>query len=274
MEEATAAFELADRLGAVYLVREQVPPEFAGDYDHNLYMLAAAYRYDGRLAAAERLLATAFAWPSTSARQTLAKAAWPEFLVARGRPLEAEAAALVLAADPTPLGRAIGHVAMGEAWLAAGEVRPAVDAANAALRELPAAPGGPAALVALALETLQGQLLLRSGQLEQGRAMLDEVARRVRELPGPDAWASSLFALEAIARVAREVEDWDFAGFMARQLIAHDPQYGGAQYALGLVAEHNGDAGAARAAFAVAARRWARADPDLPELEAIRRRGR
>ena len=274
MEEATAAFELSDRLGAAFLLREQVPPEYAGDYDHNLYMLASIYRYRGRLADAERLLATAFAWPTRSARQTLAKGAWPEFLVARGRPLEAEAAARVLLGHATPLGRAVGQVATGYAWLAAGEVRPAVEAANAALREFAAAPSDAAALVALALETLQGELLMRSGQREQGRAILDEVARRVRELPGPDAWAPSLFALEALARGAREVEDWDFAGFMARQLIAHDPRYGGAHYALALVAEHNGDEAAARAAFAMAEQSWAGADSDLPELAAIRRRGR
>jgi tetratricopeptide (TPR) repeat protein len=272
MEEATVAFESADRLGAAYLAREQVPPEYAGDYDHNLYMLAAAYRYRGRLDDAERLLAAAFAWPSTSTQQTLAKGAWPEFLVARGRPLEAEAAARVLLAGPTPLGRAVGQVAAGYAWLAAGEVRLAVEAANAALKELGASPGDAAALVALALETLQGELLLRSGQREQGRAMLDEVARRVRELPGPDAWAPALFALDAIGRVAREVGDWDFAGFIARQLIGQDSRYAGAHYALGLVAEHNGDDPAARAAFARAEQLWTGADADLPELVAIRRR--
>jgi hypothetical protein len=78
--------------------------------------------------------------------------------------------------------------------------------------------------------------------------------------------------MEAIGRIARDVGDWDFAGFVARQMLAQDPRYAGTHYALGLVAEHNGDLPAARAAFAMAARAWGAADRDLPELAEMRRR--
>jgi hypothetical protein len=87
----------------------------------------------------------------------------------------------------------------------------------------------------------------------------------VRALPGPDAWTQALFTLDAIARAAREVGDWDFAGWAARQMLDHDPHYAGTHLALGLVAGHNGDAAAARAEFALAKEYWKHADPDLPE---------
>ena len=55
-------------------------------------------------------------------------------------------------------------------------------------------------------------------------------------------------------------------------MLAHDPAYAGTHYALGLVAERDGDQAAARAEFALAQKAWSQADPDLPELADIRKR--
>lgn len=273
IEDALRAVESADRLESAYFQAEQTPPEHEWHYEHNLDLLGATYRYLGRMREAEAALKRAFAVPSSLLVQMLEKREWPAFLVSRGRTAEAEAAARVLIADASSLVRAAGHVAAGQAMLAAGRTQAAANEASAALRELGGAPRE-ATLVARALEALQGELLLRTGQWEKGRAMLDEVARRVREDREPDNWAQALFMLEAIAKAAREVGDWDFAGFAARQMLAHDPSSGSTHYALGLVAEHNGDVRAAQAEFALVRKYWANADPDLPELRAVQRKGR
>jgi Tfp pilus assembly protein PilF len=68
------------------------------------------------------------------------------------------------------------------------------------------------------------------------------------------------------------VGDWELAGRMARQMLEHDPHYAGSHYAMGLVAEAAEDKAAAAAAFKEAARLWAKADPDLPELAELRRK--
>ena len=60
---------------------------------------------------------------------------------------------------------------------------------------------------------------------------------------------------------------------MAKQLIDHDPSYAGSHYALALVAEHDGDAAAAKTEFALATKHWAKADPDLPELSEAQKEG-
>ena len=51
-----------------------------------------------------------------------------------------------------------------------------------------------------------------------------------------------------------------------------DARYAGAHYALGLVAEHNGDTRTAQTEFALAEKAWSKADPDLAELRDIRSR--
>ena len=123
--------------------------------------------------------------------------------------------------------------------------------------------------MAAALQQLQGEFLLRTGQAAKGQAALRQVASDVRAAPGPDAWVQALFTLEAIARAARETGDWEFAAWTARQMFEHDPNYAGTHYALGLVAQHNGDSAAMRAEFAQARRLWSRADPGLPELHTL-----
>jgi hypothetical protein len=113
---------------------------------------------------------------------------------------------------------------------------------------------------------------LRTAVREKGRAALDEVAKRVRSAPGPDNWSQALFTLEAMARAARAVGDWELAGRMARQMVEHDPAYPGGHYALGLVAEREGDAATARSEFSLASKGWAKADANLPELAEIKRK--
>ena len=81
-----------------------------------------------------------------------------------------------------------------------------------------------------------------------------------------------LFALEAIARAARQAGDWDLAERAARRMLEHDPAYAGTQYAWALVTDRRGDRDAARSALTLAQTYWSRADPDLPELADVRTR--
>jgi tetratricopeptide (TPR) repeat protein len=263
IDEAIAEFSAADALESVYLAAEKVPAEYDWHYQHNLDLLATSYQYVGRMAKAEALFKASFAMASPLVVQEFNKREWPLFLIARGRAREALDAAGRMAAHRSPVVSATGHIAAGHARLALGEFKQAADEANAALRALRGAEGG--ALAADALKALQGEFFLRTGQTAKGRPMLEEVARHVRAAPGPDAWTQALFTLEAIARAAREVGDWDFAAWAARQMLEHDPNYAGTHYALALVAEHKGDAAAARAARALVAKHWKDADPGLVE---------
>lgn len=268
IEEAIAEFSAADTLGSDYLTREQIPVEYDWHYQHNLDLLGTSYQYVGRMAKAEVPLKASFAISSSLLVQEFNKREWPAFLLSRGRVQESLEAANVLAAHRSPVVSAIGHVAAGHARLAMGDYKAASEEANAALRLIRGAEGG--GLVAVPLQALQGEFLLRTGQTEKGRPMLEDVARKVRAAAGPDAWTQALFTLEAIARAARDSGAWDVAGWAARQMLDHDPHYAGTHLALGLVAQHNGDPAAARSAFELVREYWKNADRDLPEWNAIK----
>jgi tetratricopeptide (TPR) repeat protein len=205
--------------------------------------------------------------------------AWPGFLLATGRPKEALAAANELSAGRWQTGRAVGHALAAKALLALGrvdEARKEMDVARAELDKAPVTSGYPGSSRTFAepyVDAARGELLLRTGARDEGRALLKEVQARIRAVPGPDAWMEALFRLEDIARVAREVGDWDLAEYTAEQMREHDAAYAGTHYALGLVAEHEGNRAAAQKAFAEAVRLWAKADSDLPELREARARG-
>lgn len=268
--EAIAAFESADRLHREYSKREQIAAEYDWHFEHNLGLLATALQYTGQMKRAEALFKAAFALPTGLLVQAYNKRDWPMFLRGRGRLKEAEAAARELVAHPNAVVQATGHIELGLVALAANQYAAAGAASNTALRLLRTAPGGP--IAANALLALQGEFHLRTAARDKGRATLEEVARRLRAAPGPDAWSQALFSLEGMARTAREVGDWELAGRLARQLIEHDPGYAGGHYAAGLAAEHTGDAAAAAAAFAQSLKLWARADADLPEMTELRRK--
>jgi tetratricopeptide (TPR) repeat protein len=272
IDAAIAAFEAADRAASAYFRIERVPPEYDWHYEHNLDLLGSSYRYVGRMTDAARVLQRAFELPSILLVQMYNKRTWPDFLIARGRADDALAASRTLIAHPVTLVRAIGHIEAGRASLAAGRFDAAAAESNVALRELRAAADGQA-LVAPALQQLQGEFFVRTGQREKGRAMLEELAVRLRALPGPDNWVQALFTLESIAQSARAGGEWPLAQWAAEQMVAHDPGYAGSHFALALAADHAGDRGRAAAAFTAAAERWRRADADLPELSQARREG-
>src|SRR4029079_8078910 len=168
--------------------------------------------YAGQMQKAEELLKRSFGIDSSLLVQAFNKRVWPMFLIARGRAQEALAAAGTLAAHPSPVVSAAGHVAAGHARLALGQFQAAADEANAALHAIRGAEGG--GLVAVPLQALQGEFFLRTNQRDKGRAMLQEVVKKARALPGPDAWAATLFTIEAVARAAREVADWELAAWV------------------------------------------------------------
>ena len=171
--------------------------------------------------------------------------------------------------------RAMGHVALAQVALGEGridEARAEAARARQAADEVEAGPWSSRNTLLPYLDLIDGSLQLRSGEGAAGRTLLMDVERRLRALPGPDAWMQALFVLESVARTAREAGDWDLAEFTARQMLEHDGAYAGAHYALGLVAEHRGDEAAALRFFAEAERYWASADRDLPELTRVRKR--
>jgi tetratricopeptide (TPR) repeat protein len=266
--EAIARFEAADKAQREYLAREKIPAELDWHHAHNLELLAASYQYIGQLRKAEGLLKQAFNLPTSLLVQAVNKREYPAFLVSRNRLDEAVAAAKTLIAHPHPVVQAAGHIETGFALLAMNRFADGANASNLALRALKAAPDGQA-LAVIPLEALQGEFRLRTAQRDRGREMMESAAMKWRRLPGPDAWTQSLFRLEALARAARQVGDWPFAARMSQLMLEHDPNYAGTHYALGLVAQHDGNVEAARRAFALAAKGWANADRDLAELKTM-----
>jgi len=261
IDEAIAEFSAADALETAYFTAEKIPVEYDWHYQHNLDLLATSYQYVGQMRKAEELFRRSFAIPSSLAVQEFNKREWPVFLLARGRPQEALLAAGTMAAHPSPIVSAAGHVEAGYARLALGQFKEAADEGNQALRLMRGTEG--AGIVADALQAFQGEFLLRTRKPSQGRPMLEAVVRKLRARPGPDAWAQALFTIEAIAGAAREVGEWDLAAWTARQLLEHDPNYAGSHLALALVAEHAGDTATARAERTLVATYWKNADPDV-----------
>jgi len=269
--EAIAEFEAADRLHREYFKRDGVAPEYDWHFQHNLDLLATSHQYLGQIAKAGALFKESFDLPANLVVQVYNKRAWPSFLRGRGRLDEALAAAKHLGAHLHPLAQAAGHIEEGATLVAMGRWGDAANASNTALRLLRAGVEG-GSIAAPALLGLQGEIALRTADREKGRRVLLETASRWRAVPGPDGWVQALFALEAMARTARQVGDWQLAGQLAQQMREHDAAYAGTHYALALVAERESDVQTARAEFTAAAKGWSQADANLPELVESRKK--
>ena len=268
-EQAIAEFERADELEDNYYRSENIPARLDWHHIHNLSLLAMCHETLGQMNSAEKLFREAFALPVYNDLAEFNRREWPEFLLSRGRYDEALAAAQELANGQWPMGRFAGHTAAGRTLLRLNRVDEARSELSLAEQELEHVPSSVAAKLPDA-GLLNAEILLRQGRTEKSDPLFREIEKKVRAVPGPDAWSQALFQLDSIAAGARDAGDWDLAEFTARQIIDHDPSYAGGYYALGLAIAHRGADAAAREQFAQAARRWFKADSEIPELVQLR----
>ena len=272
LDEAIAAFTRTYDLETAYYAAEKIPPALDWHHVHNLDLLATSYEHKGQMRKAESLLREAVALKPITEYQEYNQKSLAVFLLGRQRWREALAAAQILTRAKGAGTRVVGYAFSGHAYLGLRDKQAASRALAAAERELNAVPvvvGGVAvsrAIVAPYVDALRAEILLRNGKLDEGGALMKDVQSRLRAQPGPDAWTQALFRLEAFARVARDVGDWELADFMARQMIDHDAAYGGSHLALALVARERGDLELARQEAASARKYWQDADRDMKEL--------
>ena len=275
VDAAIAQFRQADSLELAYYAKEKLNPSLDWHHGHNLDLLSTCYQHKGQMKLAEKTMRSAAALAVVDAYRAFNRRELPSFLLHRARYAEALDEARVLVATAFPQSRAVGHALAGQALLGLGRTDEAgkeLEAARGALEEVPRVALGlipRRSAVAPWVDALRGELLLRQGRRGEGAVVLMDVVRALRAAPGPDAWSQSLFRLESMARTAREVGDWDLAGFIAAEMLDHDPAYGGSHLAQALVLRHRGDAAGHRREIEAARGTWRDADADLAELKLL-----
>jgi len=276
VDEAIVQFLKADTLERAYYKAEKIDPALDWHHGHNLGLLASCYVHQGKMRLAEKTMREAAALGAVDAYRAFGARELPGFLIQRARYREALKAARAMTRSPYAPARTAGHSLAGQALIGLGRVGEAERELEAAEDELEMVPRVTSGIqprrstVEPWVEVLRGEILLRVGRKEEGDALLKEVARAMRAVPGPDAWTQTLFQLETLARSARESGDWELARHTALEMLDHDPAYGGSHFALALVLRHEKDEGGARREFEQARLAWRDADPDLPELALIR----
>jgi tetratricopeptide (TPR) repeat protein len=267
-EEAIGEFLKTKELEENYYRSEKIPARYDWHHGHNLTLLAMSYQSLGQMKSAEALFHETFSSPAYTDFLEYNRKCWPEFLLNRERFQEALLAGRELTKSEWPLARLAGHTLAGQALLGMGSVAEAKEEMTLAERETEGLP--PRAIAALPYPTaLRADILLQQKNTAEGEPLAMEVAKSIQAMPGPDAWMAAVFELESIAQSARNAGDWELAGFIAQQMILHNPNYAGGHFAYGLAAEHAGSSAEARQAFAAAEKLWGKADRDLPELEQI-----
>jgi tetratricopeptide (TPR) repeat protein len=276
IDDAIAAFRKTYDLEKAYYAAEGIDRSLDWHHIHNLDLLATAYQHKGQMQKALEVLGEADTMVPVTDYLEYNRKAVGFFFLSRSRWAEALPASEHLVAGQWPATRAMGHVVAGHAFLAQGradEAKAALALAEAELDKLPRLGAGltrTRGTVEPDVEALRAEMILRSGPRDEGRERMKKVAEALRAVPGPDAWIAALFRIESMARVARDVGDWDLAARLTDELVDHDKAYGGSQLALALLARHRGDVAASEKAMAAAGEYWRDADPDLPEWRMIR----
>jgi len=267
-EEAIREFLKAEELENTYYRTENIPAQYDWHHAHNLQLLAMSYQALGQMTAAEAVFREAFSLPANVDFAEFNRRAWPEFLLERGRVQEALSASQELQKGRWAMGRFAGHALAGRALLAMNRVEDARSELALAEQEMEQLP---ASVIKSLQDTvlLRAEIMLSEKKWDKGNPLLEQVEEQLVAVPGPDAWSEAIFELDSIARLARDMGDWELAEFTAQKMIEHDPSFAGGHFARALVAEHQGDTLTEHRELAAGEKLWSKADPDLqrPQIQ-------
>jgi tetratricopeptide (TPR) repeat protein len=272
MLEAIAQFKIADASEVSYFKRNNFAPAIDWHHPHNLGLLASSYQFLGKIKEAEGYYRRAGALPPHSDFDAFNRKDLCEFLLDRGRYSEALDAAHTLVSSAFPLARATGHSLAGNALLGLNKLAEAAAELQLSEQQTATLPADETPAARLYVAMLRAQILLAQGSPE-AQPLLQRIAKRINAENGADAWIQGLYELERINRAARSIGDWQVATQFANLMVERAPEYAGAHYAQALSAQHDGDTQRTSSEFALAAKAWAHADPDLPEMREARHTG-
>lgn len=271
--EAVVQFRKAQQIEEAYYREEHIDVKYDWHHIHNQDLLSISHAFMGQMKDAEALWREAFATPASSGLWEAYQAKWPEFLLERGRPQEALLAAQELAAGRWPVGRTMGHILEGRAYVHLNQLDHADAELAAAEKEAtqieevnpePLLPH-PRTYPAFALQLLKAELALRRGQQEAEPAMRDLLLKAKEGFRNADA-TGSLFLIQLTAEDCRNLKKWALAQFAAEQMLGFDANYAGGHYELGMVSLQTGQMDRARTELGKSIELWKNADPDLIEL--------
>jgi hypothetical protein len=240
---------------------------------HNLDLMSISRAFMGKMRDAEALWREAFAAPATSGLWEAYQAKWPEFLLEPGRAQEALLAAQRLTAGRWPVGRTMGHILAGRAYVHLNELDraetelAAVEKDAAQIEEVNPEPllPHPRIYPVFELKLLKTELALRRGHEGAEPAMRDLLLQAKGQFRQADS-TGSLFLIQLVAEDCRNLKKWDLAQFAAEQMLGFDANYAGGHYEMGMVKVQTSQAGAAQPELQKAIELWKNADPDLDEL--------
>lgn len=271
--EAVVQFQKAQQIEEAYYRDEHIDVKYDWHHIHNLDLMSISRAFMGQMKEAEALWREGFAAPPTSGLWEAYQAKWPEFLLERGRAQEALLASQKLAGGHWPVGRTMGHVLAGRAYVHLDQLDKADAELAAAEKEAalieevnpePLLPH-PRIYPVLGLNLLKTELALRRGQPEAEPAMRDILIKAKEGFRQADS-TGSLFLLQLVADDCRRLKKLDLAQFAAEQMLAFDPNYAGGHYEMGMVKVESGHADAAQPELRKAIELWKIADLDLDEL--------
>ncbi len=271
--EAVMQFHKAQQIEEAYYREEHIDVKYDWHHIHNQDLLSISHAFMGQMKDAEALWREAFAAPATSGLWEAYQAKWPEFLLERGRPQEALLAAQELAAGRWPVGRTMGHILAGRAYVHLNQLDQTDAELTAAEKEAvqieevnpePLLPH-PRTYPVFALKLLKTELALRRGQQEAEPAMRDLLLKAKEGFRSADA-TGSLFLIQLAAEDCRNLKKWDLAQFAAEQMLGFDANYAGGHYEMGMVKLQTGQVDAAHTELGKAIELWKNADSDLDEL--------
>ena len=271
--EAVIQFEKAQQIEEAYYREEHIDVKYDWHHIHNLDLMSISRAFMGQMKDAEALWREAFAAPATSGLWEAYQAKWPEFLLERGRAQEAVLATQKLTAGRWPVGRTMGHILAGRAYVHLNQLDKADAELAAAEKEAalieevnpePLLPH-PRMYPVFELKLLKAELALRRGNQESESTMRDLLLKAKEGFRNADS-TGSLFLIQLVAEDCRNWKKWDLAQFAAEQMLGFDANYAGGHYEMGMVRLQTGQADAGRAELQKAIELWKNADSDLDEL--------
>jgi len=275
IQEAIGAFSAAAENELKWLAADSLYPN--GHHGHNVHFLVQALNVGGRYQDSMKWVQHMFTFKETpreragNSQRTVWRQGYFGLIksVVRFEKWDAILDGQTVPAYDKPEQNAWRHWAIGLADAATGQL----DRAKAALSDLRKDLDAVTAAkepIGIAAQELEATIAVRGGDPKKGYDLFRKAADREAAMIYTEPPSYPRPVVEGFANVAFAMGDYATAEREYREALAREPGSGRAYFGLAASLDHEGKAAEARDARARAAKAWANADPDLPQVQALK----
>ncbi len=278
VSEAIEKFNYAFQLEEKKYLSEKMAPHYDWHHQHNMELLAYCYQYKGQFKKAEEIFSKLDTLKAFLPRmEGRIRKGHPYFYLQNNQPELALKLADPLITSPEATNQYMGNFIAGLAHVFQKDIKATRKSYNRIIHIVDSMKNSDIQKGMRPADAAEAYnyMYARAGIVDMGAGLLENpydtlmlkkmkgIQSTLLKQTGPDPWIDALYFLQLLTQLSMNTGNLELAELSAKNMLLHDPEYGGGYLMLAKIKKQQGDMPAALTHFEKATHRFKDADPEF-----------